>query len=244
MYPSAYDFKSFYASLVGRIVRRVIREKIMTLWPTSSNLRVVGMGYATPYLRPFTDTADTVCALMPAEQGAHVWPDDAANMVALVEGSSLPLETNSVDRILMVHGVEFQGLHPTFFAEMWRVLKSSGRVMIIVPNRAGLWARADWTVFGQGTPFSASQIERMLLDNMFVHERTDHALFVPPIRSAFILRGTRYFEKLGALFCPALSGLHVVEASKQIYAGTGKRMTAGSRRPAIQKPAIVKPHSV
>lgn len=220
MYPSAYDLKAFYGTIAGRIVRRIIREKIRSFWPESSHMRVMGMGYAAPYLRPFTDTAERTIALMPPGLGAHHWPDDGKNVVALAADAELPVETNSIDRILMIHSLEHSGVDPAAFEELWRVLKSSGRILIVVPNRMGLWARAEWSPFGQGTPFSAAQVERTLRENLFVHERTDRALYVPPFKREFFLKSARYFENAGPKICPALGGLHFVEASKQLYAGT------------------------
>ena len=46
MYPSAYDLKNFYNTLGGRIVRKVLRERILEFWPEgqAKDLRMVGMG--------------------------------------------------------------------------------------------------------------------------------------------------------------------------------------------------------
>lgn len=235
MHLTAYDLKRFYNTLGGRIMRRIVREKIRSFWPDSHGLRVMGMGYAMPYLRPFTDTADRTFGIMPAWQGVHHWPDDGKNVMCLADESDLPLETNSVDRILVIHSLEFSGYLKPSFEEMWRVLKSSGRILIVVPNRMGLWARAEWSPLGQGTPFSARQVEQALRDNLFVHERTEKALFVPPFKNEFFLRSAEYFEKVGPYLYPALGGLHFVEASKQIYAGTGRtaRVTQTGTSPVL-----------
>ena len=40
-------------------------------------------------------------------------------------------------------------------------------VLLIVANRAGVWARADRTPFGHGRPFSKGQILRLLEDTAF-----------------------------------------------------------------------------
>lgn len=243
MYPSAYDLKGFYNTLSGRIVRKVLRERILEFWPEDQvrDLRVIGMGYAIPYLRPYLPQAERVISLMPPGQGAHHWPPDGRNHVCLASDGDLPLETNSVDRLMMVHALEFSGFHQPLFEEIWRVLKSNGRLLIIVPNRMGLWARADWSPFGQGTPFSASQVEDFLRDNLFTHERTEKALFVPPFRRELFLRGAAYLESVGRVLLPALGGVHIVEASKQLYAGTGKLARARSAKNARRVPVLVQP---
>lgn len=225
---TAYDLKIFYNRFAGQIMRKIIREKILSLWPDNKNMSVMGYGYALPYLRPYMTDALSVYNIMPAQLGVHDWPPQELNRVCLSEENSLPLETNSVDRIIMVHGLEFLDFPEDSFAELWRVLKSTGRILIVVPNRMGLWARADWNPFGQGKPYSARQVETFLKDNLFVHERTTYALFSPPFQNNLLLRAAHVFEKIGAYLYPALGGVAVIEASKQLYAGKGTTVKAKS----------------
>lgn len=221
MYASAYDFKAFYNTTGGRIVRRVLKERIREIWPETAGQRVLGCGYAAPYLRMFEEQgAERVCALMPAARGVHHWPPGKAGLVCLSKGDELPIETESVDRVLLIHDLEYvRNLRPAL-GEIWRVLKSSGRLLVIVPNRTGLWARCEWSPFGHGAPFSVSQLCHYLRESHFAHERTEHALFVPPCRFPGVLRVAGLWEWSGRRVCPALSGVHMVEAVKQIYGGT------------------------
>lgn len=239
---NAYDLKVFYNGLKGKIVRGLIREKILTLWPEFKSQQIVGYGYALPYLKPYMDEEfnNTIYNLMPAQLGVHDWPTDSKNLVCLNAEQWLPLETNSVDCIIMIHALEFLDYPEETFEDLWRVLKSTGRLLIIVPNRMGFWARADWSPFGQGRPYSSRQIEHFLSDNLFVHERTHHALFSPPFRNSFLLRAARFFERIGPYIVPALGGVTIIEASKQLYARTGKGVGATSRE-QIKKVMSAKP---
>ncbi len=222
MIPSAYHLRNFYKSLGGRIVRRLIRERLTAMWPDAKHLRILGAGYAAPYLKPYMDESErTICAMFTG-QGVHHWPDDGENLTCLTDEADLPFETNSIDRILLIHSLEFTGFLKPAFEELWRVLKSNGRMIVVVPNRIGLWARADWTPFGRGTPYSSGQVEDFLRENLFIPERTERALFIPPFKSQTLLRSAGLWENIGQKLCPAMGGLIFVEASKQIYAGTGK----------------------
>lgn len=229
MIPSAYHLRDFYRTLGGRIVRRLVREEITRLWPEANGLRLLGGGYAVPYLSPYTEGAERIAAVMYTGQGIHYWPEDGGNLATLAHETDLPFETNSVDRILLIHSLEFTGFLTPAFEELWRVLKSNGRILVVVPNRMGLWARADWTPFGRGTPYSAGQVEDFLQDNRFVTERTERALFVPPFKNQTLLRSAALWEKIGRVICPAMGGLVFVEASKQIYGGTGKLARAPAK---------------
>lgn len=243
MYRSAYDLKAFYNTKVGRMVRRMLQERIREFWPDVHGQRIVGCGYATPYLRLFLEEAERVFAVMPAGQGAHHWPynhpDINRNLVCLAEEAELPLETSSVDKILLIHNLEFSEHLQQNLAEIYRVLKSSGRLLVIVPNRSGFWARADWSPFGQGTPYSAAQITLYLRDNQFIHERTGEALFMPPIKFGPFLKSAGFFENIGRNYLPFACGVHMVEASKQVYAkagpGEGSKVTV-RRRGFIPRP--------
>lgn len=231
MYRSVYDLKAFYNSKTGRVLRRVLQKRIRAFWPDVSGLRVMGCGYATPYLGTFRGEAERVIGCMPAGQGVHAWPQGAGevdkNLVFISEEGELPIENSSVDRILLVHSLEFSELLRPGFEEIWRVLKANGRLLVVVPNRSGFWARADWSPFGHGTPYSASQIRYYLHDNLFVHERTEGALFLPPVKYSLALKSAGMFEYAGAMLWPFMAGVHMVEASKQLFAGAD--MGAGSK---------------
>lgn len=236
---SAYDLKSFYGNIKGRIVRNLIRKKILEIWPEDEKSYLASFGYTLPYLKPFQKNTTRMVGFMPQQIGVHHWPPEGENVVALTTEYNLPLETNSVDRFLVVHGLEFIDYPAEFLTEIFRVLKSTGRLLIVVPNRMGLWARADWSPLGQGQPYSARQVERLLRDNLFVHERTCQALFCPPFQKNFLLRTANIFEKIGAYIYPALGGVHVIEASKQIYANRGTGVPVKSKK--AMQPARTKP---
>lgn len=223
MYRSVYDFKGFYNMKIGRVARRIMQTRIQEFWPDMKDMRVMGYGYAIPYLAGMSAQAERVFSVMPAGQGAHIWPQTAEekNLVCVAEEVELPLESNSVDRILLMHSLEFSEMLQPHLQEISRVLKANGKILAIVPNRGGLWAQADWTPFGRGTPYSAGQIAYYLTDNGFVHERTEGALYMPPVKSSLIFKSAGIIERFGQRFMPFGAGVHMVEATKQIYARVG-----------------------
>lgn len=220
------EFKDFYSSRGGRLVRQLISTHIAELWPKPQGLRIMGHGYAMPYIESFMSDAERVFNVMPATLGVHRWPHKEKNLVCLADETALPIETESVDGVLMVHSLEHAETPDIALQEVWRVLKSNGRLLMIVPNRMGLWTRADWTPFGHGRPFSAHQISQLLQKNLFIREAAEKALFMPPFRSFMVMRTAYSIEMVGKHIFPGLAGLHVVEASKQIYSG----LHAGERK--------------
>jgi SAM-dependent methyltransferase len=212
------DLRDFYAGRLGQVAVRMIRRRIRLVWPDATGLRILGLGYASPYLRPFLADAERVAAMMPASQGVLPWPAEGPFRVALADEAELPLADYSVDRVLLIHAVEVSEQLRPLLKEVWRVLAGGGRVLAIVPNRRGIWARTDRTPFGQGQPYTPGQLSRLLRDEGFTPQSTAAALFVPPSRSRMILRSAAAWERIGERWFPAFAGVAMAEATKQIYA--------------------------
>jgi SAM-dependent methyltransferase len=233
MYSDIVDLREFYQTSPGQVARRLIRRRLRELWPNGAGLTIAGIGYATPYLRPYRDEAERLIALMPAAQGVTYWPAEGPGLVALTDETELPLADLSVDRVLLIHGLEGTEHVRPMLREIWRVLAGGGRLLAVVPNRRGLWARAEWTPFGHGYPYSVGQLKQVLRDTLFVPERTAHALFIPPLRSRFSLAWAPAWEELGARWFKAFAGVTMIEASKQLFAGVARRSQSEAARRLI-----------
>jgi SAM-dependent methyltransferase len=220
MYTKAIDLKEFYDTVQGRVVQRILRHHLRRFWPDIKGQRVLGIGYATPFLRPFLGEAERVACLMPMQQGAIFWPGEGKGLVAVCDEAELPIETNSVDRLLVIHAMNSVENVDSILREAWRVLVGQGRLVMIVPNRSGIWARMDNTPFGHGAPYSLGQIRHFLKEYLFVPERAERALFFPPTSSRLMLVTASIWEKIGQKLFNAFGGVNIVEATKQLYAGT------------------------
>ena len=119
--------------------------------------------------------------------------------------------------------------------EIWRVLSASGRLLIVAPNRAGLWARFERTPFGHGRPYSPNQLSLLLRDTMFTPIGAASGLFVPPSRWRMVLSAAPAWENIGSRWFPRFAGVVIAEATKQIYAAQPE--TKARRRRAICSPS-------
>mgnify|MGYP001407188800 CR=1 FL=1 len=219
MWLDVIALRDFYATSLGYLVRRMIRRKIREFWPNVKGRNMMALGYPTPFLRYYREEAQRLVALMPAEQGALSWSRKIPNIVALTEETQLPLADKSVDFALVVHSLEFTSSPREMIREVWRVLADGGRLILIVPNRMGIWARIEKTPFGHGHPYSLSQLNQFLKENMFIPLHTENALYIPPTQSRMLLSTASAWEKIGHKWFRHLSGVLIIEASKQIYAG-------------------------
>ncbi len=233
MWHDVVDLRDFYESQLGQVSRHMIRRGVRSIWPRLSGLNLVGIGYATPFLRQYLGDAERVLGFMPAQQGVLHWPPEGPSRVALIDECELPLPDYSVDRVLMVHAFESSDHLRAMLDEVWRVLTGEGRLLVVAPNRRGIWARLDRTPFGWGHPYSASQLSRRLRDHRFTPTRTERALFLPPTRSRALLRTAPAWERMGARFFPQVSGVVMIEAGKQIYAASANKALRRVRRPIL-----------
>lgn len=219
MWSDVVDLRDFYAENLGRVARRMIGRRVRALWPDVRGVSLLGLGYAAPFLGVFRAEAQRVVALMPAGQGVLHWPADAPNLAALAEETALPIADRAIDRVLVVHALECAERVRPMMREIWRVLADDGRVIVVVPNRRGLWARFEHTPFGHGRPYTPGQLSRGLRTAMFTPHQAATALFVPPIRSRMMLSAAGALEELGQRWFTSFAGVVLFEASKQVFAG-------------------------
>jgi SAM-dependent methyltransferase len=212
------DLRDFYQTALGQVARRMIRRTLRVIWPDLHGMRLLGIGYATPFLSAVSNETERTVALMPATQGVLGWSPEGGNVVALAEGSELPFADYSIDRVLLVHALETSEAAGPLLKEIWRVLAGGGRLLTVAPNRRGIWARLDRTPFGSGRPYTMSQLSHLLREELFTPVGTDTALFVPPSRDRMVLRSAPAWERLGKRWFPTFAGVVLIEAAKQIYA--------------------------
>src|SRR5947209_17048773 len=141
------DLRDFYRSGLGQVARRMIRRAIQRVWPDLHGMRLLGIGYTTPFLTALSGDTERTVALMPASLGVLRWPPDGRNLVTLADEGELPFANYSIDRVLLVHALETSDEARAMLKEIWRVLAGGGRVLIVAPNRRGIWARLDRTPF-------------------------------------------------------------------------------------------------
>ena len=226
------DLQGFYSSPLGKATHRLLHPKIVPALKLGVDARVLGLGYATPYLQPVSGAM----AFMLARRGVMHWPTSGVVQSALVDEYDLPLPDHSIDVAVVIHGLEFTDDADEMLQELWRVLAPQGTLILVVPNRHGLWSLSDSSPFGFGQPFSSLQLTRLLKTAQFSLDQMNYGLFMPPWLNLGGLRMAPVVEKLGAATLGQLSGVLIASATKHIFAySSGKRLprSALRLRPAL-----------
>src|SRR5437764_2155644 len=229
------DLRNFYAMRLGVVARRFVGRGIRGRFADTRGLSVLGVGYATPYLGLFREEAERCLAFMPAAQGVLKWPSDRPGLAALVDELELPLPDSAIDRVLLVHALEMTHDPTALLREVWRVLAAGGRLLVVVPNRRGVWARLDTTPFGHGHPYSRSQITHLLREAWFTPTGWGEALHVPPVPRRWFLRSAGAWEGVGSVIAAPFAGVHIVESAKQVYRSIPARRERTRLLPALER---------
>ena len=228
------SLQSFYGSPLGGVARRLIGRVIRERWDSSAGLSIAAVGYGAPYLDRFRDGARRCLALMPAEQGVAIWPEAGRCAAALVDAQMLPLPDGSIDRLLLAHALEAADRPDALLEELWRITSPEGRMIVIVPSRRGVWARTDSTPYGQGLPYSKSQLRDLLHRAEFSPVFWGEALHAPPVAQPFMMRSATTIERVGGALGLPFAGVYIVEAMKQVPRRVGVRKVARARLPPLE----------
>src|SRR6202166_3470042 len=129
MTADAHLAAEFYGSACGAVTARVLRERLLAMWPSAPGETLLGIGYAMPYLRLWREQASRCIALTPAQMGAARWPAGESNLSCTAEEDALPFPDLTFDRVLLVHGLEAAESARRLLRETWRVLKDDGRLL-------------------------------------------------------------------------------------------------------------------
>ena len=106
------------------------------------------------------------------------------------------------------HALETADSPRKLLRELWRVLAPAGQAVLVVPNRASLWAITA-TPFGEGRAYGRGGLTRALDAAMFEVLDWQMALAAPP------LRGFGWSEALLAHAASRLGGVHIVRVGKR-----------------------------
>jgi SAM-dependent methyltransferase len=146
---------------------------------------------------------------------------------------ALPFANALFDRILAVHAIEESPDPIALLREVWRVLAPTGRVIVTVAARNGLWANSEKTPFGHGRPYTRGQLAELLREAELEPSGWTRALYVPPV--SWAAGWAEGFEQAGSRLWPGFAGLVLMEAVKQTFAVKPRavRVRGRSARPVL-----------
>ncbi|MCY3674923.1 MAG: methyltransferase domain-containing protein [Paracoccaceae bacterium] len=233
MRPDVTHFNHFYFHTeLGSFVNETLIAETNEIWPDKVSGSVLGYGFALPLLGQFLGKDSRIINLMPESLECQKWPAGKPNMSVHTLESNWPLPTASIERAILLHGLEFCENESAMLSECWRVLVPEGLMLIIVPNKSGVWSMNSSTPYGWGRSYSYGQLEKILSRHKLQLEHHSMALMVPPSNDGSLRIMAKTIEKTGKkLHQKVVGGIHLIVARKRIFLtrqhGIGETVKSG-----------------
>jgi len=220
---NASDIFTFYESKLGRMVKRTIRQKIMSYLNFTDSNKIYGYGYTSPHL-------SFIKKYYPKSEVAELRPDFLNGALdeksefpeKIIHEYFIPIEPSTVDVVICSHLLEFVEKPLSSIEEIWRILKPNGYLIAILPRRSGLWQRYDNNPFGYGRSYSSRQFKNLVQD-FFVIDKKNYFLHFPPWKNYINYKIYKSLENIGENIFPYMGGLMICVCKKIIYAKNSKK---------------------
>ncbi len=190
------DLRAFCASPLGHVARRFIGRAMLRFWPDCARQRLLGLGFATPYLSVLGHEARADHRLHaggPGRGELAFLPGLSAS--ALVEPTLLPLPTASIDRVVLVHALEETESPDDLLEEVSRVLNPGGRMILVAPNRRGPgrgWMRRP---SARADPSAAAQLSALMRARRTLARALGRGALCPAAAEAPLVRSAPLWEQ-------------------------------------------------
>ncbi|KFL88272.1 SAM-dependent methyltransferase 2, in cluster with Hydroxyacylglutathione hydrolase [Acetobacter malorum] len=217
---------AFYQTHEGQTCAALLRERLQWFWPDLRGQRVLGLGYAGPYLGAWRGRgALCISARTPdhrpeSANAQSLMPFTPFDRECVVDPYALPFDEDAFDRIVLVHACAEEDQMVPLLRAAGRVLKDDGRLLMILPNRLGGRLRQKNTPFAQDVACSRTGLRTLLGHAMLLPERRDEALFLPARQACTSMGRGRRSDIAGKVLSPGLGSLMLVEAVKDVFSAT------------------------
>ena len=208
---------AFYETDLGHHVKNVLAHKLLNRSAFQGETVICTLG-AYPIIGNNIKTQDRTFF---QNYGTEVFKDNHNHLSHIVNcnKNEWPYRAESIDKVVMVHDVEFVDDLDSYLREAWRVLKGEGAITMVVPNRQSSWTRSDQTPFGYGQLCHLKSIQSALEKNRFSVDKMSRCLFFPPYApKTKIGELTRSMIESVGEYMGLKGGLYVLEVSKHVYA--------------------------
>ncbi|MDC9700674.1 MAG: methyltransferase domain-containing protein [Alphaproteobacteria bacterium] len=211
------ELHNFYKTALGKTTCELVTRELRMLWENLSDMTLLGIGYACPYLEIFTTETPRIGNIMPATQGAIRWSTASWNQTLLGEPTNLPFPDGSIDRLILAHVLELHPAPHALLRESWRILKPEGRLIVLVPNKYSPWAYLFTTPFGGKYLYSCAQVEMIMRNALFRISSHNTALGTFPFSEQSSKSPLNRHGRTGCVFFPGTAGLLIIEGKKDVY---------------------------
>ena len=181
---------------------------------------------------------DAFLALARTRRTALVAMPGVAGAALFAEPSALPLQSDSVDVMLLPHTLEFEADPHEVLREVGRVLRGEGELLVLGFEPLGAWSLRDAFTRGGCPPgmkrkISESRMADWLKLLGFDVGAAERFLYAPPLRSLHSGKARGWLERIGRRAWPRFSGAYLLHARKRVHTLTPVRLRSRMRTAVI-----------
>ncbi len=114
----------YYNNPIAKRFAREVRSNVNEIWNNiNEELDVIlGIGYTSPSFKQ--SSAQILSSMQGSMKSSAIFSED-----------ELPISNNSIDKILIIHELEYTNNIQKLCTEMYRIITPGGRLIAILPNR-------------------------------------------------------------------------------------------------------------
>lgn len=155
----------------------------------------------------------------------------------------LPYETDSVHLVLVAHALEFYEEPLALLAEIYRVLKPGGQLIILGFNRWSSWSLVRWWKEYRGYPwlgaFHSIWRVRSWIDQIgYGVIANKSTFFMGPTKKRPSKKWLEMSEILGQVFIPKMGAIHLIYAQKKVAGITPLVKMWGRKRMRVRNTMV------
>lgn len=168
------------------------------------------------------------------------WAPKNPHVVASNE--ALPLQSESVDAVLIHHALEYTPDNHRLLREASRVLMPGGKLLIVGFNPLSSWGMRNACRWRNTAPWDAryitsSRVQDWLKLLEFSVDKVEHGAYLLPFAHNKVVGAAPRFETMGQKFKAPLGAIYVIVACKQVMPVT----PIMPRWPKLPRPVLVRP---
>ena len=225
----------FYATGTGQRCMSLLHRQVRVFWPDlTAGQKVLGVGYASPCLRAWPGLQmNPVSVVLPhydsVKRGGAGLRDSMVHTL-VGEAGVLPFQSESFDRVVLMHAFQTQRQAVRLLREAAQVLRDDGRMILIFPAALTGRSRLKHTPFARELAFSSYTIKRLLDLACLKAERQEKMFFLPLTWECKNAHINFVSDIAGKMFVPGLGSLCVIEVVKNINASLTLPLPVWQRR--------------
>lgn len=167
---------------------------------------------------------------------------EAGQSDVVADNEALPLQSESVDAVLIHHALDYSPDNHRLLREAARVLMPGGKLLIIGFNPLSSWGLRKLCRWRNVAPWHAryitsSRVQDWLKLLEFSIDKVEHGAYLLPFTHNQVVGTASRFEGLGQKFNAPMGAIYLIVACKQVIPVT----PIMPRWPKLPRPVLVRP---